>query len=215
MSNLLKKEFSLSMHPVTPLMLMLSSMALIPNYPYTVMFFYMTLAVFFTCMMGRENHDVIYSMSLPVAKKDIVKARILFVVILELLQMVLLIPFAVLRQNILEAGNEAGMDANIALFAEGFLLFGVFNLIFFHSYYRNVDKVGISFVKATVVFFVLVMVDVIATHAVPFVRYCLDTPDPQFIGYKLAALVIGIILYVAMTVRVCRISIRNFEVQDL
>ena len=215
MSNLLKKEFSLSMHPVTPLMLMLSSMALIPNYPYTVMFFYMTLAVFFTCMMGRENHDVIYSMSLPVAKKDIVKARILFVVILELLQMVLLIPFAVLRQNILEAGNEAGMDANIALFAEGFLLFGVFNLIFFHSYYRNVDKVGISFVKATVVFFVLVMVDVISTHAVPFVRDCLDTPDPQFIGYKLAALVIGIILYVAMTVRVCRISIRNFEVQDL
>lgn len=215
MSNLLKKEFSLSMHPVTPLMLMLSSMALIPNYPYTVMFFYMTLAVFFTCMMGRENHDVIYSMSLPVAKKDIVKARILFVVILELLQMVLLIPFAVLRQNILAAGNEAGMDANIALFAEGFLLFGVFNLIFFHSYYSNVDKVGISFVKATVVFFVLVMVDVIATHAVPFVRDCLDTPDPQFIGYKLAALVIGIILYVAMTVRVCRISIRNFEVQDL
>ena len=215
MSNLLKKEFSLSMHPVTPLMLMLSSMALIPNYPYTVMFFYMTLAVFFTCMMGRENHDVIYSMSLPVAKKDIVKARILFVVILELLQMVLLIPFAVLRQNILEAGNEAGMDANIALFAEGFLLFGVFNLIFFHSYYSNVDKVGISFVKATVVFFVLVMVDVIATHAVPFVRDCLDTPDPQFIGYKLTALVIGIILYVAMTVRVCRISIRNFEVQDL
>lgn len=215
MSNLLKKEFSLSMHPVTPLMLMLSSMALIPNYPYTVMFFYMTLAVFFTCMMGRENHDVIYSMSLPVAKKDIVKARILFVVILELLQMVLLIPFAVLRQNILAAGNEAGMDANIALFAEGFLLFGVFNLIFFHSYYSNVDKVGISFVKATVVFFVLVMVDVIATHAVPFVRDCLDTPDPQFIGYKLTALVIGIILYVAMTVRVCRISIRNFEVQDL
>ena len=82
MSNLLKKEFSLSMHPVTPLMLMLSSMALIPNYPYTVMFFYMTLAVFFTCMMGRENHDVIYSMCLPVAKKDIVKARILFVAIL-------------------------------------------------------------------------------------------------------------------------------------
>ena len=107
------------------------------------------------------------------------------------------------------------MDANIALFAEGFLLFGVFNLIFFHSYYRNVDKVGISFVKASVVFFVLVVVDVIETHAVPFVRDCLDTPDPQFIGYKLAALAIGIVLYILMTVQVCRISVRNFEVQDL
>ena len=158
---------------------------------------------------------MIYSMCLPVAKKDIVKARILFVVILEMLQMVLLIPFAVLRQNILAAGNEAGIDANITLFAEGFLLFGVFNLIFFHSYYRNVDKVGISFVKASVVFFVLVVVDVIVTHGVPFVRDCLDTPDPQFMGYKLVALAIGIMLYVVMTVQACRISVRNFEVQDL
>ena len=71
MSKLIKKEFLLSMHPITPLMLLLSVMVLIPNYPYAVMFFYMTLAVFFTCMMGRENQDVIYSLTLPVAKRHI------------------------------------------------------------------------------------------------------------------------------------------------
>ena len=129
MSRLLKKEFLLSMHPITPLMLALSLMVLIPNYPYAVMFFYMTLAIFFTCMMGRENHDVVYTMTLPVAKKEIVKARICFVVILELLQMLLLVPFSLLRQHLNAMGNEAGMDANIVLFAEGFLLFGIFNLI--------------------------------------------------------------------------------------
>ena len=179
MSRLLKKEFLLSMHPVTPLMLLLSTMVLIPNYPYTVMFFYITLSVFFTCMMGRENHDVIYTMTLPVAKSSIVKARITFVVILELFQMLLIIPFSILRQSLNPMGNEAGIDANIVLLAEGFLLFGIFNLIFFGSYYKNVDKVGISFVKATVVFFILVAADVICTHAVPFVRDCLDTPDSQ------------------------------------
>ena len=152
MSKLLKKEFLLSMHPITPLMLALSAMVMIPNYPYAVMFFYMTLAVFFTCMIGRENHDVIYTMTLPVAKSDIVKARIFFVVILELLQMLLLVPFSLLRQSVNSMGNEAGMDANIVLFAEGFLLFGIFNLLFFYSYYKNVDKVGISFVKASIVF---------------------------------------------------------------
>lgn len=215
MSRLLKKEFLLSMHPITPLMLALSLMVLIPNYPYAVMFFYMTLAIFFTCMMGRENHDVVYTMTLPVAKKEIVKARICFVVILELLQMLLLVPFSLLRQHLNAMGNEAGMDANIVLFAEGFLLFGIFNLMFFYSYYKNVDKVGISFVKATVVFFVLVTIDAVGTHVIPFMRDYLDTPDPKYLGYKLVALGIGIVLYVVMTIWVCRISIKNFEQQDL
>ncbi|MBO5458760.1 MAG: ABC-2 transporter permease [Lachnospira sp.] len=215
MSRLLKKEFLLSMHPVTPLMLLLSTMVLIPNYPYTVMFFYMTLSVFFTCMMGRENHDVIYTMTLPVAKSSIVKARITFVVILELFQMLLIIPFSILRQSLNPMGNEAGIDANIVLLAEGFLLFGIFNLIFFGSYYKNVDKVGISFVKATVVFFILVAADVICTHAVPFVRDCLDTPDSQYLGYKLVTLAAGMAVYIILTILVCRISIKNFEKQDL
>lgn len=215
MSKLLKKEFLLSMHPITPLMLILSTMVMIPNYPYAVMFFYMTLAVFFTCMIGRENHDVIYTMTLPVAKRDIVKARIYFVVILELLQMLLLVPFSLLRQSVNSMGNEAGMDANIVLFAEGFLLFGIFNLLFFYSYYKNVDKVGISFVKATVVFFILVAIDAVATHAIPFVRNCLDTTDPEYLEYKLIALGAGIVLYLIMTIWVCKVSIKNFEKQDL
>lgn len=215
MSRLLKKEFLLSMHPITPLMLALSLMVLIPNYPYAVMFFYMTLAIFFTCMMGRENHDVVYTMTLPVAKKEIVKARICFVVILELLQMLLLVPFSLLRQHLNAMGNEAGMDANIVLFAEGFLLFGIFNLMFFYSYYKNVDKVGISFVKATIVFFILVTIDAVGTHVIPFMRDYLDTPDPKYLEYKLVALGIGIVLYVVMTIGVCRISIKNFEQQDL
>ena len=200
MSKLLKKEFLLSMHPITPLMLALSAMVMIPNYPYAVMFFYMTLAAFFTCMLGRENHDVIYTMTLPVAKSDIVKARISFVVISELLQMLLLVPFSLLRQFLNPMKNEAGMDANIVLFAEGFLLFGIFNLLFFYSYYKNVDKVGISFVKASVVFFILVVIDAVATHAIPFVQNCLDTPDPEYLEYKLIALGAGIVLYLFMTI---------------
>ena len=51
-------------------------------------------------------------------------------VILEMLQMFLMVPFSILRQNVNPMGNEAGMDANMALIAEGFLLFGTFNLMF-------------------------------------------------------------------------------------
>ena len=43
--KLLKKEFRLCLHPTGLIMPMLGSMVLIPNYPYAVSFFYMTLAI--------------------------------------------------------------------------------------------------------------------------------------------------------------------------
>lgn len=55
LKKLLRKELVLSMHPTVPLMLLLCVMVLIPNYPYTVVFFYSTLSLFFTCLLGRES----------------------------------------------------------------------------------------------------------------------------------------------------------------
>ena len=74
MGKLMKKELKLAMHPTAPMFLALSAMLLIPNYPYYVIFFYTSLAVFFICLTGRENHDIFFTMLLPVSKKDVVKA---------------------------------------------------------------------------------------------------------------------------------------------
>ena len=97
MLKLLQKELRLCMHPTAPIFLLLSAMLLIPNYPYYVAFFYTGLAVFFTCLTGREQHDVAYTLSLPVRKRDAVRARFLFTVLLQLAQLLLAVPFLVLR----------------------------------------------------------------------------------------------------------------------
>ena len=89
LSKLLYKEFKLALHPAAVLFLLLSSMMLIPNYPMYVLFFYNTLGIFFICLSGRENHDLAYSLSLPIRKRDAVRARIVFAVILQLAQCVL------------------------------------------------------------------------------------------------------------------------------
>ncbi|NTV78068.1 MAG: hypothetical protein HGA25_02715, partial [Clostridiales bacterium] len=146
MKALLKKEIFLSMHPTALIFLSFSFMLLIPNYPYYIIFFYTGLAIFFTCMNGRENHDVFYSVTLPIAKREVVKGRFTFVILLEGLQLVLSIPFAIIRQSMPLAGNQVGMDANIAFFGLSLMLMGVFNLIFFGIYYKNVTKVGKAFV---------------------------------------------------------------------
>ncbi len=215
MKQLLKKELMLCMHPTAPLFLFLSAMLLIPNYPYYFIFFYTTLAVFFTCLSGRENNDVFYTMTLPVAKRNIVGARICFVMLLETAQCLLAVPFAVLRQRMPIPGNQVGMDANIALFGVSLILMGMFNLVFFTAYYRDVSKVGRAFLWGTATMVFLILAAEICVHAVPFVRDRMDTPDPLFLSEKLILLAVGIVLYLLMSVCAYFKAADSFEKQDL
>lgn len=215
MKDLLFKEFKLALHPTSIIFLALSAMLLIPNYPYYVTFFYTGLGVFFTCLNGRENNDIFYTASLPVRKKDIVKARILLVVILQILQVIIAAVFALLRQALNMEENLAGMDANIAFFGFAFIMMGLFNLIFFGIYYKNVFKVGKAFLISSIVTFIYIGVAEVCAHAVPFVRDCLDTKDPLYVEYKLAVFILGIVLYIVLTLLSYKRSAKKFEMFDL
>lgn len=212
---LLKKELVLSMHPTVPIMLLLGAMALIPNYPYLVMYFYVTLSLFFTCLNARENNDTAYTLSLPVKKTDIVKARLLFACIVELISLAVTVPFIFLSAKIAPQGNAAGMDANLVLLGQGFVLFGFFNFVFFTSYYKDVSKVGVPFVIACVVSFVLVAADVCLCYALPYVRDVLDTPGFSFLKEKAVCLVLGAAVYAALTVMTYKLSAKRFAKQDI
>ena len=48
MKTLLYKQLKLVCHPMTPVFCLFGVMVLIPNYPYSVTFFYVTLGLFFT-----------------------------------------------------------------------------------------------------------------------------------------------------------------------
>jgi hypothetical protein len=215
MKKLLRKELLLLMHPTAPIFLILSTMLLIPNYPYYVVLFYTGLAVFFTCLNGRENNDVFYSLTLPIAKKDIVKARFAFVILLELAQMTIAVPFAIIRQNMPLPGNQVGMDANITLFGLSFVLFGLFNYIFFTIYYKDVNKVGSAFVWSSTAVFVYIVIAEACAHVIPFVKDYLDTKDPEYLSYKLIVLALGITIYAFFTYVVYRKAVKSFEALDL
>ena len=215
MKNLLKKELKLALHPTALLFLALSSMLMIPNYPYLIAFFYTGLGVFFTCLLGRENDDIGYTLLLPVSKRDVVRARFTVVIALQLLQMLLAVPFAVLRQALIPEGNLAGLDANTALFGFALVLYGGFNLIFFSTYYKNVRRVGTSFILSSIWVFLWIGVVEACTHILPFMRACIDTPDPMHLPEKLIILVAGAVLYALLVTVAYRRAATYFEKQDL
>lgn len=212
---LLRKELRLTLHPTAPLFLGLSALLIIPNYPYLVTFFYTTLAVFFTCLNGRENRDVVYTMLLPVAKGDVVNSRMLLVCLLEGLQLLCCIPFAILRQKLIADPNAVGMDANIALFGFALVMLGLFNLVFFGIYYRDVQKVGAAFAWASGVEFLFICLTEGSAHILPFVRDVLDTPDPLYLPQKLAMLLACVLVYMALTAFAWRRALKHFSAQDL
>ena len=182
MKNLLYKELRLAMHPTCIIFLSLSAMLLIPNYPYYVTFFYTTLGVFFTCLTARENHDIFYTVSLPIQKRDMVKARICLVVLVELAQVIVSVPFAMIRQTYPLPGNAVGMDANIAFYGFSLLMMAIFNYVFFVNYYRNPEKVGKYFGIASTIEFIVMGIFLTCDHVVPFCRDILDTKDPKNLG---------------------------------
>ena len=211
-AKLIKKDFILAMHPTVPLMLLTAAMVSIPNYPYTVSFFYVTMGLFFTCLLGRENRDIAYSLSLPVAKRDIVTARISFAALIELISLaltaaaVLIVPYH---------ANAAGMDPNLALIGWGFITYGVFNLVFFMMYYGNVNRVGVSFAVSSAAVFFITALDIVTTYAAPLFRDILDTPDPDFIGKKLLFTGAGGAFYIISFIVTRAVSVKKFEKLDL
>lgn len=215
MRQLIGKELRLALHPTCLAFLLLSAMVLIPSYPYYVIFFYTGLGVFFTCLGGRENQDVFYTMLLPVSRKQLVQARIVVVVLLELAQMLAVILFSLLRGLLPIPPNAAGMEANIVLLGLSLVMLGLNHLVFFSVYYRNVQRVGAAFIWSSAVTFLYIAAAEGLAHTVPFFRDCLDTPDPEFLPQKLAVLAGGMALYCLLTLLSCRRSVRLFAKQDL
>lgn len=213
--KLLKKEFSLCMHPTGYVMPLLSCLILVPGYPYGVCCFYMGLAIFFICLTARENHDAAYTLTLPVSRADAVRARIVFCVLLELAQILLMGLFILAKYAIGFMPNPAGLDAGLALIGEGFILFTIFNMVFFPRYYRDINKPGSAFLFASVAMLAWIIIEIVATYTVPFVRWQLDTADPANMAEKALFTLGGCALFAGGTARAAIMSVKKFEETDL
>ena len=177
MKNLLYKEFRLAIHPTVYIFFLLTALLLVPSYPYYVSFFYLMLGVFLTFKTNRAENDIFYSALLPVRKGDVVRARVLTVALLELANIVIAIPFAVISAKINPAGgNNAGIEPNVAFFGLSFLMYGGFNLIFFPVFYKTGRSEGKAFLWGGVFTFLYIIVAESLAQYIPRRSARISTP---------------------------------------
>lgn len=214
--NLMRKEFKLSLHITSFLFLAFGLMLLIPSYPYYVAFVYTCLAVFFTFLNCRENHDIFFSSTLPVKKSDIVLARCLSVAAIQSLSVLIAVPFGIIGARINPNGeNPVGIEANVAFFGFVLIMLGLFNLIYFPNFYKTGYNIGKPLILASIPVTIFVVAAEVVVQAVPSLKTVLDTNEPAFLVKQIPVLAAGIVFYILSLLAAYKLSVKRFEQVDI
>ena len=162
----------------------------------------------------REQKDIYYSALLPLRKRDTVRAAMAFTVLVELLSVVITALFCLLSAK-LQPGkdNAVGMDANLMLLGAGFVLYGVFNLVFFVCLYRSGYKVGAAYLKANLALWPMMLLAEVLPHF-PSLMW-LNRVDAQANLRQIPILLFGVAVFAVLTMLAYRRSARLYERVDL
>lgn len=216
MKALIYKELKLSMHPTVYIFFALSAMLLIPSYPYYVAFYYTCLSIFFVFLNGRETKDVLFTVLLPIRKRDCVKARLISITLIELIQIALSVPFAVLSTKINpNGGNAVGIEPNVAFYGLVLVMYTIFNLVYVPAFYKTAYNIGKPFVKASVLMFLFIAAAESLVHIPTPLKGYLDASDSASQLRQLPVLAAGILIYALGALLTLKLSGKRLEAVDL
>ena len=213
MKALLYKEFKLAMHPMCYVFIFVFPlMILIPSYPLAVGFIYVLAAypiLFLGANKGQQSNDLLYSVLLPVRKKDIVLARIFTVVIMQavtiLLMSALYFPSLFIHQEILKSIEEAkalgkpvkdlvdvgfGLQSYVLVLGISIIGFGLADLVYFLIYYKKGKSIVMSTLFTIIGFVVYIL---LFTIVLPFIKG-LEFLNHLHIGIQFICLFVGILI---------------------
>mgnify|MGYP000881307815 FL=1 len=211
--NLLYKELRLAAHPNFYVFTLLGVLVIVPAYAYGMVFLFGCLAPYLTFMYGRETNDLYYTALLPVQKRDTVKAKCLLIVLAQMAQLLISLPFAVLRVHVLPNGNPAGIEANVAYYGFGLMIYALFNVVFLTQFFKTAYKVDMAFLLAIIPAAIAVTAMEVFVHFPGF--QWLDSTAPDMMLRQLPILVVGIIAYTLGMLGAYSVSAARFERVDL
>jgi len=213
MKNLLYKELRLATPLITFCFLGFTVMTFIPGYPILCGAFFVCFGLFQSYQLGREDHDILYTVLLPVKKADVVKAKYGMAVALEMAAFGLFTLFTAIRMIFL-AENEvyranALMGANGVFLAFVLLIFGAFNVIFIGGFFKTAHAYGKPFVLFVIANFGLIALAE-TLHHLPGLGW-MNALDFSGAGQQLPILLAAGAGYGAATAVSCKVSQKRFE----
>lgn len=214
MKALLYKEFNLVLNPAFYLVALLSALILIPQWVYFV-------ALMYFCFMSAPNlfslsktyKEVYFTATQPVRRRDIVKARTLSLVTLELAQVLVAAVAVVIKLTLWRTPNYLFLDGNLAFLGLSLVMFGIFNLVMLPMFYKTAYKILAAVVFATVAALAFATAVELGVIFVPFVSRVFD--GMRTTGAHILTLVGGVLAFAGLSAIAYRVSAARFEKVDL
>ena len=217
MRNLLRKEMKLSASILSYLFIPLGFMFLLPGYPILLGTFFISQGLFQSFQSAREANDIVFSALLPIAKRDVVKAKYIFVCLIQICGTILMIISTLLRMtvfsDVLAYRNNALMNANFFAVGMALIVFAWFNLIFVRGFFKTAYKFGLPYVTFIIVSFLTILIAE-ALHHIPGLER-LNAFGTDALGLQLSLFAAGLLIYLVITVASCLSACRHFEKLDL
>lgn len=213
MSALLRKETRLSASMLSYLFTAFGAMALIPGYPILCGAFFITLGIFYSFQSAREANDIVFSALLPVAKRDVVKGKYQFAMLIELCGFAIIAALTLVRMTALSDSpvyrQNALMNANPFCLGMALLIFGLYNTIFIGGFFKTAYSFGKPFVTYIVAAFLAIGVAE-ALHHFPGLE-ALNAFGFDHIGLQLSLLLGGALIYSVLTFLSYKRACASFE----
>ena len=188
MIKLLRKEIQLAASPLSYFFIGFGLMAFVPGYPILVGSFFVCLGLFQSFQTAREANDLTYTALLPVAKRDVVRAKYAFCCFIEICYFTLTGAVTLIRMTLL---------SNAAVYRNNVLM----------------NKFAKPFVKFIIAAFAVVGLGETLFH-IPGLA-ALSAFGFAHMGLQLGILALGILLFSGLTVLSKHRAMRNFERIDL
>ena len=227
MKQLFYKELKLCLPLQVPLFFLFAAMLFIPAYPYLVACFFTCNSIYYMYNQSVGNNDLLFTALLPVSKAQVVKSRVRFTVVIEMIMFLLLVPMIFVNHKLVPQGNPAGTDGSLTFLGAALVLFTVFNAVFIPAFYRDEHRAGKNFLISAIAVFVWIvlwegfMITAGAAKAqVPFFAWVaenLDAFPATDVAWRvqLIALGVGALIYGVGTSIVSRKAVGIFEQVDL
>ena len=227
MKALIYKEFKLAMHPICYLFICLFPfMILIPSYPITIGFIYVLCSypiLFLGANKGQQSNDLLYSVLLPVRKKDIVLARIITIIAMQVIFFLIMSALWPVAYSIQKGMTNAdgtpvgipglGLTAYVSIMGIVLAGYGIADLIFLPIYYKKGKSIVLSTLLSVLVFVLYVMsLTVIFPYLPGFGGYTKFLSGN--IGIQFLVLLGGIVVHILLHLLAYKISAKRLDKVD-
>lgn len=213
MYNLVMKDLKLGVSPFFFFLpLLTGALMLIPGWIYLLVplyFCWLTIPNLFAGL--KVQNDLIFTTMMPVTKKDMVKARVAVIVLLELLHLVIAMIFGTFTLHLYPEMIYYFFAPNMGFWGICFVMLALFNLTFIPIYYKTAYKYG----NATIASITVAMLFALIAQWVGIQNsYVADI----FVGSGMndtalhaSIFTAGVLIFIASTMIAYRIGVRRFQ----